>query len=207
VLTPARKGMLGCVNLNRELQLILNPPAADKAEKAFGERVFREGDKVMQIRNNYRIEWRRDDGSAGEGVFNGDVGFIRAIDLENGLVTVVFDETRFAGYEFSMLDELELAYAITVHKSQGSEFPLVLMPMAGTARMLATRNLLYTAVTRGKRAVVMVGMEAYMRAMVDNDHIKERYSGLRAWLRAFLPGGDKAWADGFDPAPAEGGVV
>jgi exodeoxyribonuclease V alpha subunit len=190
ILTPLRKGLLGCVNLNKELQTVLNPPAPHKAEKPFGDRVFREGDKVMQIKNNYGLAWRRlADASCGEGIFNGDVGFVGGIDAEDGYMTVVFDEDRFVRYEFTQLAELELAYAITVHKSQGSEFPLILMPVSRFPPMLATRNLLYTAVTRGKRAAVLVGMEKYLWGMVNNTQIRERYSGLRARLRAFLPGG------------------
>jgi exodeoxyribonuclease V alpha subunit len=130
------------------------------------------------------------EGDEGEGVFNGDIGFIKAIDRENGLIAAVFDESRYVEYDFSQVDDLELAYAITVQKSQGSEFPLVLMPMAPFPPMLATRNLFYTAVTRGKKAVILVGMEACMRAMVENSHTNERYSGLCARLKAFLaPGG------------------
>jgi exodeoxyribonuclease V alpha subunit len=192
-LTPRRGGVLGCANLNKELQAVLNPPDPSKAEKTFGERVFREGDKVMQTRNNYGLEWRRPgDASAGEGIFNGDVGFVKSIDAENGVMTVVFDEDRFVTYEFTRLDELDLAYAITVHKSQGSEFPLILMPVSNFPPTLATRNLLYTAVTRGKRAAVLVGAEKYLRGMVNNTRTGERYSGLRARLRAFLPGGAAA---------------
>jgi exodeoxyribonuclease V alpha subunit len=190
ILTPIRRGLLGCVNLNRELQAVLNPPAPHKAEKLFGDRVFREGDKVMQIKNNYGLAWRRlADASSGEGLFNGDVGFIRSIDAEDGYMTVVFDEDRFVTYEFPQLAELELAYAITVHKSQGSEFPLILMPVSWFPPALATRNLLYTAVTRGKRAAILVGSERRLWEMVNNTQIRERYSGLCARLRAFLPGG------------------
>ncbi|MDR1573340.1 MAG: ATP-dependent RecD-like DNA helicase [Clostridiales Family XIII bacterium] len=193
VLTPIRKGMLGCVNLNKELQAVLNPPAPHKTEKPFGDRVFREGDKVMQTKNNYGLAWRRlADASSGEGIFNGDVGFIKGIDAEDGRVTVVFDEDRFVTYEFSQLEELDLAYAVTVHKSQGSEFPLILMPLSRFPPTLATRNLLYTAVTRGKRAAILVGAEKHLWEMVNNTQTKERYSGLRARLRAFLPGGAAA---------------
>ncbi|MDR2355569.1 MAG: ATP-dependent RecD-like DNA helicase [Clostridiales Family XIII bacterium] len=201
VLTPVRKGLLGCINLNRELQTALNPPAPHKAEKPFGDRVFREGDKVMQIKNNYGLTWRRlSDASFGEGMFNGDVGFVKSIDAEDGCMTVVFDEDRYVTYEFPQLAELELAYAITVHKSQGSEFSLILMPVSWFPATLATRNLLYTAVTRGKRAAVLVGTEKRLWEMVNNTEIKERYSGLCARLRAFLPGGG---ADIFaEEAPA-----
>ena len=187
VLTPVRKGTLGSINLNRELQDVLNPPCESLEEKTFGERTFREGDKVMQIKNNYQLAWKNiEDFTEGEGVFNGDVGFIRKVDREFNEITVVYDEVRYVTYDFSQLDELELAYAITVHKSQGSEFPIVIMPVSWFPPMLATRNLLYTGVTRGKRAVVLVGSEQKLHAMVDNDRINERYSGLKARLKRML---------------------
>ena len=187
VLTPVRKGMLGCISMNADLQQVLNPPSPDKVEKRFGDRVFREGDKVMQIRNNYEMKWKdSSDFSDGEGVFNGDVGFVQHIDTEFNEVTVVFDDTRHVTYNYTQLDELELAYAVTVHKSQGSEFPIVVMPMSWFPPVLATRNLLYTGVTRGKQIVVMVGSEDRMRAMVDNDRIRMRYSGLGRRLAALL---------------------
>ena len=187
VLTPAKKGVLGSVALNRMLQEALNPPAPGVPEKKYGEKVFRTGDKVMQIRNNYQIGWKsRRDFSEGEGIFNGDVGFIRSVDKESGILSVMFDEDKVAEYDFSMLDELELAYAVTVHKSQGSEFPVVVMPVMWFPPVLATRNLLYTAVTRGKRAVVLCGSEDRMRAMVDNNRISLRYSGLKSRLSDML---------------------
>lgn len=187
VLTPVRKGLLGSINLNKELQRVLNPPSEELAEKTFGDWIFREGDKVMQIKNNYQLEWKRlEDFTEGQGVFNGDVGFIQTIDKEFNEITVVYDENRFVKYDFSQMDEIELAYAVTVHKSQGSEFPIVIMPVSWFPPMLATRNLLYTAVTRGKKAVILVGSENKMHAMVDNNRITERYSGLSARLKAFL---------------------
>ena len=187
VLTPVRRGLLGSINLNKELQMVLNPPSEELVEKTFGDRIFREGDKVMQIRNNYQMEWKRlEDFTEGQGVFNGDVGFIQTIDKEFNEITVVYDENRFVKYDFSQLDEIELAYAVTVHKSQGSEFPIVIMPVSWFPPMLATRNLLYTAVTRGKKAVILVGSENKMQAMVDNNRITERYSGLSVRLKAFL---------------------
>ena len=187
VLTPAKKGVLGSVALNRMLQEALNPPAPGVPEKKYGEKVFRAGDKVMQIRNNYQIGWKsRRDFSEGEGIFNGDVGFIRSVDKESGILSVMFDEDKIAEYDFSMLDELELAYAVTVHKSQGSEFPVVVMPVMWFPPVLATRNLLYTAVTRGKRAVVLCGSEERIRAMVDNNRISLRYSGLKNRLSDML---------------------
>lgn len=186
VLTPVRKGLLGSLNLNAELQEVLNPPRDDVAEKKTGDRIFRTGDKVMQIRNNYQLAWKNiEDFTDGEGVFNGDIGFIYDIDNEFSELTVVFDEVKYAKYHFSQLDELELAYAVTVHKSQGSEFPVVVMPVSWFPPMLATRNLLYTGVTRGKKAVVLVGSENKLKGMVDNDRIKERFSGLGYRLKRF----------------------
>ncbi|MBE6031805.1 MAG: ATP-dependent RecD-like DNA helicase [Clostridiales bacterium] len=190
VLTPVRKGLLGSINLNKELQALLNPPAPEKGEKTVGQRTFREGDKVMQIRNNYMQEWKRsEDFLEGKGVFNGDVGVIQSLDEEFHELTVLFDDGRFSTYEFAQLDELELAYAITVHKSQGSEFPMVIMPMSWFPPMLSTRNLLYTAVTRARDRVILVGSERKMEAMVDNNRIVERYSGLGVRLKRFLEQG------------------
>lgn len=187
VLTPVRKGTLGCINLNRELQDVLNPPDKDKCEKTYGDKLFREGDKVMQIRNNYELAWKNhEDFTDGEGVFNGDIGFILDINDEYNEMTVVFDDVRYVTYDFSLLDELELAYAVTVHKSQGSEFPIIVMPMSWFPPVLATRNLLYTGVTRGKSAVVIVGSEDKLRGMVDNDRINMRYSGLAWRLKNFF---------------------
>ena len=183
VLTPVRKGLIGSINLNKELQEVLNPASEEKEERKFGEKIFREGDKVMQIRNNYQMKWKKlSDFTEGDGVFNGDVGFVETIDKEFNQMTVVYDEDKYVTYEFSDLDEVELAYAVTVHKSQGSEFPIVVMPVSWFPPMLATRNLLYTAVTRGKTAVVLVGSENKMEAMVDNNRITNRYSGLWAKL-------------------------
>jgi exodeoxyribonuclease V alpha subunit len=180
VLSPTKKGLVGTVELNSVLQEACNPASPDAAEKKFGDHVFRTGDKVMQIRNNYQMEWKIPGvAQSGQGVFNGDVGFIQAIDNEYGSLTVLYDDERFVQYDFSQLDELELAYAVTVHKSQGSEFPVVIMPVSWFPPMLATRNLLYTAVTRGKRIVVLVGSENRMCAMIDNDRIRLRYSGLQ----------------------------
>ena len=203
VLTPVRKGLLGSINLNRELQDVLNPPCESLEEKTFGDRIFREGDKVMQIKNNYELAWKNlEDFSEGEGVFNGDVGFVKKVDREFNEVTVVYDEVRYVTYDFSQLDELELAYAITVHKSQGSEFPIVIMPVSWFPPMLATRNLLYTGVTRGKKAVVLVGSENRLQGMVDNDRISERYSGLRARLKRMLDMESQQAASGvFEEVP------
>lgn len=182
ILTPMRKGKVGVNNLNNTLQEVLNPPSHDKVERKFRDILFREGDKVMQIRNNYNMEWTVRIGDnvieEGEGIFNGDVGFINSIDLEDNKVTVIFDENKEVEYEFSQLDELELAYAVSIHKSQGSEFPVVLIPIAWGPPMLMTRNLLYTAITRARELVVLVGREQVLYKMVDNNYIAKRYSGL-----------------------------
>jgi exodeoxyribonuclease V alpha subunit len=141
----------------------------------------------MQIKNNYQLTWKNhDDFSEGEGIFNGDVGFIKKIDREFNEITVVYDDYKYVKYNFNQLDELELAYAVTVHKSQGSEFPIVIMPMTWFPPVLATRNLLYTAVTRGKKAVVLVGSGDRLNAMVDNNIIRDRYSGLEYRLRELM---------------------
>jgi exodeoxyribonuclease V alpha subunit len=187
VLTPTRKGMMGSINLNVELQKVLNPPSDICQEKEYGGRIFRENDKVMQIRNNYSLEWRKaSDLSHGQGVFNGDVGIIHSINKDENKLTVIYDGDKYVTYEFGQLDELEHAYAMTVHKSQGSEFPVVVMPMTWVAPMLASRNLLYTGVTRGKTVVVLVGSERQMMAMVDNNSIKKRNSGLALRIKNFL---------------------
>ena len=141
----------------------------------------------MQIKNNYQLKWKNlEDFTEGEGIFNGDVGFIHKVDREFNEITVIYDDVKYVTYNFNQLDELELAYAVTVHKSQGSEFPIIIMPVSWFPPMLATRNLLYTAVTRGKRAVVLVGSENKLQAMVDNNRISERFSGLGFRLKRFL---------------------
>ena len=186
VLTPTHKGAVGTESLNQALQEAMNPPSPGLAEKKTGGVIFREGDKVMQIKNDYDIELKLTGGmDAGKGVFNGDIGEIVSIDNDNGLITVRFDDDRYAEYDASMLDELELAYAMTVHKSQGNEFPVIVMPVTRFAPMLATRNLLYTAITRGKQAVVLVGSRQWLNAMVDNNRITLRYSGLEQRLSDF----------------------
>ncbi len=177
VIAPSRKGETGTEHLNLLLQAALNPPAPEKREHAFREIVFREGDRVMQIRNNYDLEWERPDGSIGTGVFNGDIGVIERIDPRAEVMEIRFDE-RLAAYEWNTLDELELAYAVTVHKSQGSEYPIVIIPMGSTPPMLLSRNLLYTAVTRAQRMVILVGREEILSAMVGNNRQSMRYTGL-----------------------------
>ncbi len=183
VLTPMRKGELGVERLNKVLQQYLNPPAANKQQKEFRQTVFREGDKVMQIRNNYQLAWEIKSSfgtviEACEGVFNGDTGIIRRINTFSEEMTIEFDEGRMVEYPFGQLEELELAYAVTIHKSQGSEYPAVLLPLLGGPKMLFNRNLLYTAVTRAKRCVTIVGNPSMVQAMIDNESEQKRYSGL-----------------------------
>lgn len=183
VLTPMRKGELGVERLNTILQANLNPPSERKKEKEAHGILFREGDKVMQIKNNYQLEWEYRDrrgnaGTGGVGVFNGDIGLIRDINLFAQLVTVEFDESRFAEYSFADLEELELAYAVTIHKSQGSEYPAVVIPILTGPRPLLHRNLLYTAVTRAKKCVAMIGSAATVEAMVANVQEQRRYTSL-----------------------------
>jgi exodeoxyribonuclease V alpha subunit len=187
ILAPMRKGLVGVNQLNHELQAVLNPPSPVKKEKAYRETLFRLGDKIMQIKNNYQLPWEKpgEDGETekGEGVFNGDMGFVQDIDNEEQTLTVMFDDDRTVIYDFTQLDELELAYAISIHKSQGSEFPVVIIPLVHGPPMLMTRNLLYTAVTRAKELVVIVGREKVIAEMVANNHIAKRYSNLSKRLR------------------------
>lgn len=178
VLSPTKKGLAGTINLNKILQLHINPPHASKPEHIYGNTVFRTGDKVMQIKNNYDIEYRRDDGDNGMGIYNGDMGIIDSINTADKYMTVIFDEDKKVEYPFTNLDELDLAYAITVHKSQGSEFPIVIMPVCSFAPMLMNRNLFYTAVTRAKDMVVLVGSEKTVSAMTQNNSYEQRFTGL-----------------------------
>ena len=183
VLTPMRKGELGVERLNQVLQQYLNPPISEKKEKEYHQGVFREGDKVMQIKNNYQLNWEVKSRygittDSGTGIFNGDTGSIKEINLFAEQVTVEFDEGRQVEYTFSQLEELELAYAITIHKSQGSEYPAVVMPILTGPRMLLNRNLLYTAVTRAKNCVAIVGSQNTVQMMIDNESEQRRYSSL-----------------------------
>lgn len=186
VLAPMKKGPLGVYNLNKRLQEALNPPAHKKKERKYGDVVFREGDKVMQIKNDYRLAWTRSlphqPPEMGEGVYNGDLGTIMSIDLYEQTLEVLFDDGRSAVYSFSMLEEMELAYCISIHKSQGSEFPIVLLPLLGGPPMLLNRNLLYTAVTRARHMVCILGRQSCIQQMVRNNQVKRRYSGLARFL-------------------------
>lgn len=188
VLTPMRKGLLGVERLNGILQQYLNPPSSDKKEHEYHDIIFREGDKVMQIKNNYQLEWeiRSEYGIAiekGMGIFNGDMGVIRTINTYAETMTVEFDEARLVDYSLKQLEELELAYAITIHKSQGSEYPAVVIPLLTGPRMLMNRNLLYTAVTRAKKCVTLVGDDRTFQGMIANESEQKRYTGLKEFLQ------------------------
>ena len=183
VISPSKKGEAGTDNLNVLLQNCLNPNAKGKKEYKFRDKIFREGDRVMQVRNNYDLEWERPDGN-GFGIFNGDIGVIEEINYAEQCMEIVFDERRTV-YDFTILDELEHAYAITVHKSQGSEYPIVIIPMYSAPPMLLTRNLLYTAVTRAQRMVILVGRSEVIERMVDNDRQSMRYTGLAVRLKKY----------------------
>ncbi len=184
ILSPTRKGITGVNELNIALQKVINPPDKKKKEKSFKNITFREGDKVMQTRNNYDMEWTKLDNpeETGCGIFNGDIGYIHRIDKDMESVTIVFDD-RLCIYEFSKMEDLDLAYAVTVHKSQGSEFDAVIMPMYPCAPMLQNRNLFYTAVTRAKKLVVLVGRESCVQKMVENKSEQIRYTGLEQKLK------------------------
>lgn len=190
VLTPTRKGLLGVERLNGILQQYLNPPSGDKKEKEFAGTIFREGDKVMQIKNNYQLEWeiRNRYGlplDKGTGIFNGDMGIIREMNLYAETLVVEFDDSRQVTYSMKQLEELELAYAITIHKSQGSEYPAVVMPVWPGPKMLMNRNLLYTAVTRARKCVTLVGSEETFYRMAENINEQTRYSGLKERIWEF----------------------
>ena len=178
VLSPVKKGITGVNNMNVQLQALLNPPAKSKKEKSFGDMLLREGDRVMQIRNNYNMLWRETDtGVEGFGVFNGDVGVVSKINNELKSVSVIFDDKEVV-YDFKEISDLALAYCITVHKSQGSEFPVVIIPVYPGPEMILSRNLFYTGVTRAKNLVILVGNRGVMHKMVDNNRENKRYSGL-----------------------------
>ena len=188
VLTPMRKGLLGVERLNQILQRYLNPPDEKKKEKEIGQRLFREGDKVMQVKNNYQLEWEilgryKIPDDKGAGVFNGDTGIMTEINEFAETATVEFEDGRQAQYSFKQLEELELAYAVTIHKSQGSEYPAVIIPILSGPRMLMNRNLLYTAVTRARRCVTVVGSENTFAEMIRNEKQQQRYSSLDKRIR------------------------
>ena len=183
VLTPMRKGSLGVENLNEMLQRYLNPPSPEKNEKETARGRFREGDKVMQIKNDYQLDWtkKNDRGMAieqGSGVFNGDTGIVMEIVPFNKSMTVRFEDGRYVEYSFDDLDELELAYSITVHKAQGSEYPAVIIPMYAGPRMLMNRNILYTAITRARKCVCIIGEEPVFMQMAKNESEAKRYTSL-----------------------------
>ena len=189
VLTPTHIGPLGVEALNRILQKYINPPNKQKKEKEYGDNIFREGDKVMQTKNNYSLEWEilgknRIVIDSGSGVFNGDVGTI--VEIDDSAITVEYDEIRRVRYTYDGLDELELAYAITIHKAQGSEYPAVIMPLLGGPRPLLTRNLLYTGVTRAKRCVMILGSCDTVNAMIRNESEKKRYTGLYMRIKEIM---------------------
>ncbi len=202
VLSPTKKGNLGTVSLNRILQRELNPPEPGKEEREQGDVIFREGDKVMQIRNNYQIEWEKRGRHGivlerGTGIFNGDMGIIRIINPTTELMEVEFDDNRYVVYSFKDLEELELAYAVTVHKSQGSEYPAVVIPVLSGPSMLMNRNILYTAVTRAKKCVCLVGIESTVAAMIENAGEHKRYSSLQNRIREQQEEGMRIWTDGI----------
>lgn len=181
ILAPGRKGELGVTELNSTLQEVINPPEKDKQELVSGKRVLREGDKVMQIRNNYDLLWTKDDGENGEGIFNGEIGIIESISKRSRIIKVRFDD-KVASYDFDFAPDLDLAYAATVHKSQGNEFDAVVMPLYRGSPMLYYRNLLYTAVTRAKKLLIIVGSYEIIEKMVNNNRKNKRYSGLKFFL-------------------------
>lgn len=187
VLSPMRKGIMGIDNLNIQLQQVLNPKSKDKDEVEIKDMIFRVGDKVMQIKNNYTLKWSKNNSSEeGKGVFNGDVGYITEINEDEDKITVCFEDDKIVEYEESDLDEITLAYAVTIHKSQGSEFPVVIMPMFMGPPLLMNRNLLYTGITRAKKLVVLVGNSKVVEFMKDNNRSFERYSGLKWRIREII---------------------
>ena len=191
VMTPTRKGLLGVERLNSILQRYLNPPDPGKEEKEINGRIFRKGDKVMQIKNNYQIAWevRTKYGVAvdqGMGVFNGDMGCITEVDLYGGTLEVEYDEHRKVTYPFESTDELELAYAVTIHKSQGSEYPAVILPILSGPKMLLNRNLLYTAVTRARKCVTILGSRETIQEMIQNEKQHKRYTSLCDRIREII---------------------
>ena len=186
VLAPMKAGVCGIESLNKTLQEVINSPSPNKPQVEVGQTIFRLGDKVMQTVNNYNIEWKKPNGKSweiGEAVFNGDIGFITNIFRQQERVEITFDDGRIAEYAKPDLAQLTLSYAITVHKSQGSEFDVVIMPVIGGVPTILSRNLLYTAVTRAKKMVVLVGQKFHLKFMVDNNYTAKRYSALKTFLK------------------------
>ena len=182
VLTPTKKGLKGTVELNKLLQKNINPPEDNKLEYKFGQMILREGDKIMQIRNNYDMEYETADGEKGQGIYNGDMGIIDSIHIPDRYMIITFDDGKIVEYPFSYMDDIDLAYAITVHKSQGSEFKYCIIPVSSYIPMLMTRNLFYTAITRAKTMVVLVGSEKTVENMTYNNSFTKRFTGLRERL-------------------------
>ncbi len=197
VLCPSKQGELGTMALNVLLQEKINPPDKEKRQIVFGNVTFREGDKIMQNKNNYQIEWMRDDGVDGKGIFNGDIGEIEGIDKLNSIMSIRFED-KLCRYNFDMLNEIDHAYAVTVHKSQGSEFEAVILPLMGRHKNLHYRKLLYTAVTRAKKLLIIVGEESTVREMVKNNRKNLRYSTLSFYLKEELKGNNHTEMDTRD---------
>ena len=188
VLTPMRKGNLGCETLNGILQQYLNPADPQKKEHVVGDTIYREGDKVMQVKNNYQMEWEIQGAygivvDKGLGVFNGDMGRILSINEGAGILVVEFDEHKRVNYPFASLEELELSYAVTIHKSQGSEYPAVILPILSGPKMLFNRNLLYTGITRARSVVTILGKSETVREMIENADPNKRYTSLENRIR------------------------
>lgn len=186
VLSSMRKGELGVTNLNIELQKYLNKKEKFKVEENFSKRLFRVGDKVMQVKNNYTKKWETEDQKeSGEGIYNGDIGYVYHIDKDKKTIYILFDQTKIVSYLYDELDEIDHSFCTTIHKSQGSEFPVVVLPIAWAPPMLLSRNLLYTAVTRAKKLVVLVGDVKYLEYMIKNNRVNQRYSNLGYKLNKF----------------------
>ncbi len=185
ILSPMKNSDIGTLNLNKVLQESLNPKSGRKEEKVFPSRIYREGDKVMQVKNNYDLTWELDNGTGGKGVYNGDIGIITLLDNKERMLEVLFDDGKRCVYTFDQLDDLILAYAATVHKSQGSEFKVVIMPISYGPPLLLSRNVLYTAITRAKTLVVLVGDERYLHEMIRNNNNRERHSGLGEFFKMY----------------------
>ena len=192
VLTPTKKGKIGTKELNKALQETLNPKNDNILEKNYGEIVFREGDRIMQIKNNYDIYWEKGSKNdlrtyeAGTGVFNGEIGRIDKIDNNERQLEIIFDDGKYAWYAFSELEQLEHAYAITIHKAQGSEFDVVILAIPQSSNMLLTRNLLYTGITRAKKLLIVIGNKNLIEFMINNIDIKKRTTGLEDKIRSLL---------------------